>query len=84
MASRDLASREGSIEQTTGRKPDDEARIRVDAAEVEAKLADMASRCTPRKRAGMDEWWACCRKMVAIDPVMAKIFAGFLPSDWDL
>jgi hypothetical protein len=84
MASRDLAARVGNMEQATGRTPADEARIKSDAAEVEAKLADMASRCTPRERAGMEEWWACCRKMVATDPTMAKIFAGFLPSDLDL
>ena len=77
-------SRVTALEQATGRAPADEARIKADAAEVEAKLADMAARCTPRERAGMEEWWECCRKMVATDPAMAKIFAGFLPSDLDL
>ena len=77
-------SRVAALEQATGRTPADEARMRADAAEVEAKLADMAARCTPREQAGMEEWWACCRKMVATDPVMAKIFAGFWPSDLDL
>lgn len=84
MASRDLASRVGNIEHATGRTLADEARIKADAAWVEAKLNEMASRVTDEERLGMEEWWACCRKMVVTDPMMAKIFAGFLPSDLDL
>ncbi|WP_336965134.1 hypothetical protein [Sphingobium aquiterrae] len=51
---------------------------------LEVAGADIASRSTDDERAGMAEWWACCRKMVGTDPAMAKIFAGFLPSDLDL
>ncbi|WP_272799268.1 hypothetical protein [Sphingobium sp. AntQ-1] len=54
------------------------------AAYVEHTIANIASRSTENERAGMEEWWACCRKMVTTDPAMAKIFTGFLPSDLDL
>lgn len=83
MASRDIPRRLDALEQATGSTPTD-AQIARDAAEVEAKIAAMASRISDAERIGMEEWWACCRKRARTDPFMAKIFAGFLPSDLDL
>lgn len=79
-----LARRVDSLERGAGISAITKAEIDAVTTYVETKIAEIASRSTEYERAGMAEWWQCCRKMVATDPVMAKIFAGFLPSDLDL
>lgn len=79
-----LARRWDTLERTSGGGMAHQGEIEAAAAYVDTTIAEIASRCADDERAGMAEWWACCRKMVATDPAMAKIFAGFLPSDLDL
>lgn len=81
---RDLSRRVGDMERATGRTPADEARIKADAAAFDAKIADMAARCSHEERENMQEWWAMCRAKFRTDPVLAKVFAGFEPGDVNL
>ena len=56
--------------------------IEAAAAYVDTTIEEIARRSTDDERAGMAEWWACCRKMVGTAPAMAKFLPDFCRAIW--